>query len=68
MDYSINKELTIYKKENILLYLEDIQEYVNSILLYHNGYNNLELEEILMYLSSVDELIQNIKDYIINKS
>ena len=40
----------------INLLLDDINEYVNSILLYLNNPNsNLDLKEIVMYLSSVDE-------------
>ena len=50
IDYEIN------------LFLDDINEYVKSILLYLNNPNsNLDLKEIIMYLSSVDEIIKTIK-------
>lgn len=41
----------------ICLLLDDINEYVNSILLYHTteDSNLYDIEEIIMYLSSVDE-------------
>ena len=51
----------------LILYLNDINEYVTSILFYHNnGYSNLDLTEILMYLSSVDEIIKAIINYLNN--
>ncbi len=54
--------------ENIIMYLDDISSYVNSILFYHScsykKQKELDLSEILMYLSSVSEIIQDIKDYI----
>lgn len=50
------------------MYLDDISSYVNSILFYHScsykKQKELDLSEILMYLSSVSEIIQDIKDYI----
>lgn len=49
----------------IELLLDDINEYTNSILLYLNNPNpNLDLEEIIMYLSSVNEIITTIKKFI----
>lgn len=33
--------------EELLLYLNDIDEYVNAILLYHKGNNKLDLDEII---------------------
>ena len=60
----MNHEITITSLHELNLYLDDINEYVNSILLYHNGYNNLDLEEILMYLSCVSEIIETIKEFI----
>lgn len=49
----------------IELLLDDINEYTNSILLYLNNLNsNLDLEEIIMYLSSVNEIITTIKEFI----
>lgn len=50
---------------DIILYLGDIDNYVNSILYYHKYYNeNLDLSEILMYLSFVHEIIENLKLYL----
>ncbi len=46
----------------INLLLDDINEYVNSTLLYLNNPNsNLDINELIMYLSSVDETIETIK-------
>lgn len=46
----------------INLLLDDINEYVNSTLLYLNSPNsNLDINELIMYLSSVDEIIETIK-------
>lgn len=47
----------------VFLYLDSINEYVNSILLYHQGYI-CDLDEIIMYLSGVDEIINTIKIYL----
>lgn len=59
-----------YNLEDIILYLNDIDNYVNSILFYHSCSSDrkkeLDLEEILMYLSSIPEIIQDIKDYLYN--
>ena len=56
IDYEIN------------LFLDDINEYVNSILLYLNNPNsNLDLKEIIMYLSSVDEIIKTIKKLLLER-
>lgn len=59
-----------YSFEEIIMYLDDINNYVNSILYYHscslNIKKELDLEEILMYLSCVPEIIQDIKDYLYN--
>lgn len=57
-------KLEIISYSDLLLYLDDINEYVNSILLFHNGYDWLDLNEILMYLSCVDEIIDAIKLYL----
>lgn len=57
---------------DIILYLDDIDTYVNSILYYHSCSSKLkdelDLKEILMYLSCVSEIIQDIKDYLCNLS
>lgn len=46
----------------INLLLDDINKYVNSALLYLNSPNsNLDINELIMYLSSVDEIIETIK-------
>lgn len=48
----------------IELLLDDINEYTNSVLLYLNNPNsNIDLKEIIMYLSSIDEIIATIKKY-----
>ena len=60
----MNNEIVIYSIDELKLYLDDIDEYVNSILLYHSGYDKLDLNEILMYLSSVSEIIEAIKKFI----
>lgn len=56
------------KDYEIDLLLDDINEYVNSILLYLNNPNsNLDLKEIEMYLSSVDEIINTIKKLLLER-
>lgn len=56
------------KDYEIELLLDDINEYVNSILLYLNNPNsNLDLKEIEMYLSSVDEIINTIKKLLLER-
>ncbi len=57
-------KLEIISYSDLLLYLDDINEYVNFILLFHNSYDWLDLNEILMYLSGVDEIIDAIKLYL----
>lgn len=55
--------------EDIVMYLDDIKIYVDAILYYHNcslkEKQNLDLEEILAYLSSVEEIVNDIKDYLL---
>lgn len=54
--------------KKIELYLDDINEYVNSTLLYlSENSNDLDKGEIIMYLSSVDEMITEIKNYLSHK-
>lgn len=59
-----------YNLEDIIMYLDDIDNYISSILFYHscslNKRKELDLKEIIMYLSSVPEIIQDIKDYLYN--
>ena len=51
----------------INLYLNDIKGYVQSALIYLNNKNNyLDKKEIIMYLSSVEEIIHDIKEELIN--
>lgn len=56
---------------DIILYLDDINSYVNSILYYYTCPSNvrqeLNLTEILMYLSAIPEIIQDIKSYLYSK-
>lgn len=51
----------------IYLLLDDINEYVNSTLLYLTAKDNnlYDVKEIIMYLSSVDETITTIKNLLI---
>ena len=60
----MNNEITICSNDDLLLYLDDISEFVNSILLYHNGYDKLDLDEILTNLSSISEIVEAIKQFI----
>lgn len=47
--------------------LNDIKEYVHSTLIYLKTNNKkIDKDEIIMYLSSVDEIINNIKTDLIN--
>ena len=53
----------------IELLLNDINEYSNSVLLYLNNPNsNLDLKELIMYLSSVNETIETIKKLLIERN
>lgn len=60
----MSDKTTIISFNDLFLYLDDINEYVNSILLYHCGYKDLDLKEILTYLASIDEIIGSIKQFI----
>lgn len=52
----------------IELLLDDINEYTNSALLYLNNPNsNIDLKEIIMYLSSIDEIIATIKKILLER-
>lgn len=55
--------------KEIYLYLEDIKGYVNSVLLYLNTTNNdMDIKEIIMYLSSVEEIIDDINNYLYDEN
>ena len=57
--------ISIDNLDDFILYLDDIDNYVDSILYYHQDYNNnLDLIELLSYLSSVHEIIENLKLFI----
>lgn len=57
--------ISIDNLDDFILYLDDIDNYVDSILFYHQDYdNNLDLIELLSYLSSVHEIIKNLKLFI----
>lgn len=49
------------------LYLNDTYNYVNSIFYYCTNHTNLDSSEILMYLSSIHEIIENLKFYLYKK-
>lgn len=57
--------ISIDNLDDFILYLDDIDNYVDSILYYHQDYNNnLDLIELLSYLYSVHEIIENLKLFI----
>lgn len=57
--------ISIDNLDDFILYLDDIDNYVDSILFYHQDYDNtLDLIELLSYLSSVHEIIKNLKLFI----
>ena len=57
--------ISIDNLDDFILYLDDIDNYVDSILFYHQDYDNtLHLIELLSYLSSVHEIIENLKLFI----
>ena len=57
--------ISIDNLDDFILYLDDIDNYVDSILFYHQDYDNtLDLIELLSYLSSVHEIIENLKLFI----
>lgn len=52
----------------INLLLDDINEYVNSTLLYLNNANsNIDVNELVTYLSCVDEIIKTIKNLLLER-
>lgn len=53
----------------IELLLDDINEYVNSTLIYLSNENsNIDKDELIMYLSSVKEAIFIIKNLLLERS
>lgn len=60
----MDNEIVINSLYDLFLYLDDINGYVNSILYYHYINPNIDLDEILMYLSCVDGIIDAVKNYI----
>lgn len=60
----MNNETVITSLYDLFLYLDDTKGYVDNIIYYHNENKDVDLDEILMYLSSVNEIIDAIKDYI----
>ncbi len=63
-----NRKNFIESRTELYSYLDDIVEYVNSIILYHNGYKCLDLDEILFYLSTIEELVDNIKLFLLEEN
>jgi len=56
--------------DDVILYLNDISSYVSSILYYHKCPKEIKeklyLNEILDYLPTIDEIIEDIKNYLCN--
>lgn len=53
----------------IELLLDDIKEYVNSTLIYLSNENsNIDKDELIMYLSSVEEAIFIIKNLLLERN
>lgn len=53
----------------IELLLDDINEYVNSTLIYLSNENsNVDKDELIMYLSSVEEAIFIIKNLLLERN
>lgn len=53
----------------IELLLDDINEYVNSTLIYLSNENsNIDKDELIMYLSSVEEAIFIIKNLLLERN
>ena len=52
-----------YTLDDVILYLNDIKNYADSALIYLTNSNNqnIDKDEIVMYLSSCDEIIEDIK-------
>lgn len=63
----MDNEMIIVDDYDLFLYLDDIVTYVDSILFYHNGNYDSDLDEILMYLSSIEEIVEEIKKYLYEK-
>lgn len=55
-----------YQKYNdIILYLEDIKEYVYAVIFYYENPNNhLDLKEIICYLKTISSIVEDVKKYI----
>lgn len=52
----------------ILLYLEDIKGYVSSYIFYvNNPNNNLDKSEINMYIFSIPEIVDSLKELILDE-
>ena len=53
----------MYTLDDIVLYLNDIKNYANSALTYLTCKNNknIDKDEIVMYLSACEEIIEDIK-------
>lgn len=48
--------------------LDDINEYVSSTLFYLNNPNSdIDVGELIMYLSTVDEIINDIKKFLLER-
>lgn len=62
----MNYTIVIDDINHFILYLNDIDNYVNSILNYYNGYD-ADLDEILMHLACIHEIIENLKLFIYEK-
>lgn len=55
--------------KEIYLYLEDIKRYVNSVLIHLNVNNyNIDIDKIKLYLSSIEEKIDNVNTYLCKNS
>jgi len=53
----------------IELLLDDINEYINSTLIYLSNENsNIDKDELIMYLSSVEEAIFIIKNLLLERN
>lgn len=62
----------IANMKDVIMFLDDIKGYVDSILYYYSCSSkekqNLDLSEILAYLFSVEEIVDDIKDYLSSMS
>lgn len=63
----MDTEIIITSIDDVILYLNDIVEYVDSLLYYWNGHEVYDMTEIMYSLLSISEIVETIKHYLYQK-